>query len=85
MKTAIGGNEDIETPKDEKTGSENNIPKGKHYKCEKNNYLRYLDTYRSPIVKELNVIYNPQPGQSIPEGKIVVMSLNNYLASKKQG
>ena len=86
LKTAIGGNEDIETPKDEKTGSENNIPKGKHYKCKKDNDLRYTTSYQSPVIKRENYIFNPDLKQLIPENAIVVRTLKNYmqLHEKKQ-
>jgi len=54
---------------------------GRLFKRAKKKELRFPNMYRSPIIKEENIIYNPQPKEVIPKNKIVVISLN-YLKEK---
>lgn len=54
--------------------------KVKILKARKNNYLRYHDTYISPVVKSEQIIYNPNPKKPEPENGVIVRSLENWNA-----
>lgn len=88
LKNAIGG-EKAETSPDVKGDTPSKV---KTYKFQKdNNNFRYPSIYYSPVVKNGTYIFNPTPEdiKNAPEGKPVVISLDNwnrhYMSQKKKG
>lgn len=82
LQGAMPSSEETETSPNVKNKPSSQI---KTYKYEKDKTnFRYPTPYISPVVKREQIVYDPKLGQKIPEGKIVVMSLNNYIASKNQ-
>lgn len=58
--------------------------KNKYFKAVKEEGLRYPSLYRSPVIKQEDVVFDPDHNETESGGKIVVRTLKNFLQTMQQ-
>jgi hypothetical protein len=55
----------------------------KIYRPRRESVEKFHRSYISPLIKSNQVVFDPKPGVTVAEDKIVVQSIDNYLLSRK--
>ena len=69
---------DVEEPVKEEISSVE-TPKTKFVKPLKKKEFRFPSMYRSPVLKENEIVFNPENDESEIDGKVVVRTLENFM------
>lgn len=73
--------------KSEESNNSNNKAKVKIFKktIDRVRKFSFTFTYVSPVIKQENMIYNPESSEETDDDKIVVRNLDNYMKSLLSG